>query len=563
MFAQRVLEQIDLYKSVLSNFDRDALDDFFEEVIFTAEKLYDDAIVRAKSAQEEYSRLKLEANDLKKKKVSNDPENEYKAANEEFERISAAIVFAQMDIDKNNKSIERAETEISTLEQKIAAEKKLFWKSHSEEKGKIESATKRIDKKKKDNEKLKKSILKLKDELVIAEKVLFDAKCIADEYNSAESSKREHIGNISEALKALEDVILECNTETVLQDINDSDIFTNELLKVRSSEVNAAVLGKNKKFVDLQRVLSLIESTPFSSEDIKHLGISDEYSAPCQKFYENLLHWSCHGFVRKDTMAFDYVTAKNFKYSNELFSIIENLGSINTPELIDADKDNDDLDEDELLLGKAISVFINEESVTVDTLHRKLKIGRNQAIRAIEQLVERGALSPYNGNYPRKVLVTPEQAIKMFPGINPKELNKSKTHIEVPQISIASKEVIVAKCIYDASFWILSIDFLNKIKEVIESKPNIDLPDLALELLKITKTNGLEKYVLKFKELYNATPDQIMVANQRYFLEKQLEEQEIERKENEIDAMIRCQNCLHYENCRTVGSVGCGSYFPL
>lgn len=574
MFGQKVIEQIDEYLKLYTEFEKTDLSDCFAEVIKSAGEIYDAAIERAKRAQNDYKQLQSEYDALNKKpKHYSSSADDLKSAKEEYERISAAIAFAQMDIDKNNKSITRAEKEIETLEATIASRKMMFWKNNAEEKKKIESAKNRIEKRNKENKKLSDTIRELREQLVLAESNFNSAQKFSDEANCAESNRQERLSNIKDALIALKAVIEETNTESVFDEINDANIVANfdSYNKIYNSEINAANLGKNGTFVDLKRVLSLIESTPFNYKENEYLKLPDSFSAPCQDYYEKLISWSCHGQPIKESVAFKFITSGDSQFTDALDKIIDNYGFKNN---ISNDFSNEniterpkgdgleyEIDTIDPLLRDAALVFVRKGQVSAAILHSELKLGYARAARIIGQLEEKGIISSYEGDKPRRLLVSAEQVMKIIPNIKPSDFKDKKNAI--PDYNIEPKEQIIAKCIYDASFWILSVDFLNKIKEVIESKPNINLPDLALELLKITKTNGLEKYVLKFKELYNATPDQIMVANQRYFLEKQLEEQEIERKENEIDAMIRCQNCLHYENCRTVGSVGCGSYFPL
>lgn len=538
MFGQKVIEQIDEYLKLYTEFEKTDLSDCFAEVIKSAGEIYDAAIERAKKAQNDYKQLQSEYDALNKKpKHYSSSANDLKSAKEEYERISAAIAFAQMDIDKNNKSITRAEKEIETLEATIASRKMMFWKNNAEEKKKIESAKNRIEKRNKENKKLSDTIRELREQLVLAESNLNSAQNFSDEANHAESNRQERLLNIKDALIALKAVIEETNTESVFDEINDANIVANfdSYNKMYNSEINAANSGKNGTFVDLKRVLSLIESTPFNYRENKHLKLPDSFSAPCQDYYEKLISWSCHGQPSKESVAFEFITSGDPQFADFLDKIIENNKLINDisndffnkgiPKRPKNNNVEDESDTEDPLLRDATLVFVRKGQVSTAILQRELKLGYARAARIIDQLEEMGVVSSSFNAKPREIISSPEEIMEIFPEIQPTEfVDKLKI---VPDFIIASKEQIVAKCIYDASFWILSVDFLNRIKEVIESNPTIDLPDLALELLKTTKTNGLEKHVLKFKELYNATPDQIMVANQRYFLERQLEEQEI------------------------------------
>lgn len=574
MLGQRVIQQIDEYLKLYTEFENTDLSDCFAEVIKSAGEIYDAAIERAKRAQNEYEQLQSEYNSINKNTKQNSSSiDALKTAKEEYERISAAIVFAQRDVDKNNKSITRAEKEIETLEAALNSRKMMFWKNNSEEKKKIESAKNRIEKKSKENKQLNDKIRDFREQLVLAESNLNSAQNFADKANIAESNRQERLSNISDALIALNAVIEKTNTDAIIKEVGDANLLANfETYNIiYNSEINAANLGRNGTFVDLKRVLSLIERTPFNYEWNEHLKLPDSYSAPCQDYYEKLISWSCHCIPSKDSVAFKFITSNNSQLLDALDKIIDDYGiknntgdafyNENISEMPKSDDLEYEIDTIDPLLRDAALAVIENGSATTSFLQRKLKVGYQRAERIIDQLEEKGIISSYEGAKPRRLIVSTEQIMQIIPNIKSSDFKDKKN--DIPDYNIDSKEQIIAKCLYDASFWILSIDFLHKIKEVIKSRPNIDLPELAIELLKITKTDELEECVLKFKKLFNATPEQIMVANQRYFLEKQLGERAMERKEKEIDAMIRCQNCLHYKNCRTVGSVDCGSYLPI
>ena len=130
MLGQRVIQQIDEYLKLYTEFENTDLSDCFAEVIKSAGEIYDAAIERAKRAQNEYEQLQSEYNSINKNTKQNSSSiDALKTAKEEYERISAAIVFAQRDVDKNNKSITRAEKEIETLEAALNSRKMMFWKN--------------------------------------------------------------------------------------------------------------------------------------------------------------------------------------------------------------------------------------------------------------------------------------------------------------------------------------------------------------------------------------------------------------------------------------------------
>ena len=60
MFGQKVIEQIDEYLKLYTEFEKTDLSDCFAEVIKSAGEIYDAAIERAKRAQNDYKQLQSE-----------------------------------------------------------------------------------------------------------------------------------------------------------------------------------------------------------------------------------------------------------------------------------------------------------------------------------------------------------------------------------------------------------------------------------------------------------------------------------------------------------------------
>lgn len=82
-------------------------------------------------------------------------------------------------------------------------------------------------------------------------------------------------------------------------------------------------------------------------------------------------------------------------------SIIEHINS--EAEGKSSDDSNDDCDE---LLNDAINLVVEFQQASTSFIQRKLRIGFNRASRIMEQLEERGIISPRDGSKPRNVLVT-------------------------------------------------------------------------------------------------------------------------------------------------------------
>ena len=68
--------------------------------------------------------------------------------------------------------------------------------------------------------------------------------------------------------------------------------------------------------------------------------------------------------------------------------------------------------EDEMF-PKAVEVVVEAGMASTTLLQRKLKLGYARAARVIDELSEKGIIGPYEGNKPRKVLITKEQWYQM------------------------------------------------------------------------------------------------------------------------------------------------------
>ena len=109
----------------------------------------------------------------------------------------------------------------------------------------------------------------------------------------------------------------------------------------------------------------------------------------------------------------------------------------------------------------------------------------------------------------------------------------------------------------------ISNELLIAAKEIIELDEDINLPKLTMKLIKSNYGNeGNLDAVKKFKREYEVTAEEIMVINQRYYLEQEAKERDWERKEKEDDALARCKNCIYGDRCNTFGSISCNSYVP-
>ena len=86
--------------------------------------------------------------------------------------------------------------------------------------------------------------------------------------------------------------------------------------------------------------------------------------------------------------------------------IIEKIDAGKPVNITDEFADPDDADE---LLAKAIEIAVDTGKISASHLQRRLKVGFSRASRIIDQMEERGIVSPPDGSRPREVLITKEE----------------------------------------------------------------------------------------------------------------------------------------------------------
>ena len=76
---------------------------------------------------------------------------------------------------------------------------------------------------------------------------------------------------------------------------------------------------------------------------------------------------------------------------------------------------SDEEEEDELdpLLPKAIEIVIENQQASTSMLQRRMRVGYARAARLVDQLEEQGIVGPFEGSKPREVLMTRQQYLEM------------------------------------------------------------------------------------------------------------------------------------------------------
>ena len=104
----------------------------------------------------------------------------------------------------------------------------------------------------------------------------------------------------------------------------------------------------------------------------------------------------------------DFIKGESTARYNE--DIIEKIDAGKPVNVSDEFSDPNDADE---LLAKAIEIAVDTGKISASHLQRRLKVGFSRASRIIDQMEERGIVSPPDGSKPREVLITKEEFLEM------------------------------------------------------------------------------------------------------------------------------------------------------
>lgn len=90
--------------------------------------------------------------------------------------------------------------------------------------------------------------------------------------------------------------------------------------------------------------------------------------------------------------------------------VIEKIDAGKPVNVTDEFSDPNDADE---LLAAAIEIAVDTGKISASHLQRRLKVGFSRAARIVDQMEERGIVSPPDGSRPREVLITKEEFLEM------------------------------------------------------------------------------------------------------------------------------------------------------
>jgi len=95
------------------------------------------------------------------------------------------------------------------------------------------------------------------------------------------------------------------------------------------------------------------------------------------------------------------------RYDEDIIEKIDAGKPVNVSDEFSDPSDNDEL------LPKAIELAVNSGKISASHIQRRLKVGFSRASRMIDQMEERGIISPPDGSKPREVLISKEDYYEM------------------------------------------------------------------------------------------------------------------------------------------------------
>ena len=95
------------------------------------------------------------------------------------------------------------------------------------------------------------------------------------------------------------------------------------------------------------------------------------------------------------------------QYDEDIIEKIDAGKPVNVSDELADPSDNDEL------LPRAIEIAVETGKISASHLQRRLKVGFSRASRMIDQMQERGIISPPDGSKPREVLISKEDYLEM------------------------------------------------------------------------------------------------------------------------------------------------------
>lgn len=420
-------------------------------------------------------------------------ERDYK---ERERKRKASITRLKNLIEKNHGYIKEHKKEINPL---------LFWKKYENEKNAITSCERQI----KDCE---------------AELAAIPAEPETNQGPALKEKRsflKENLSNLENELKKLEKQEITIKKEL---DSEYDELFRNFLDTAQVISYRDAVDTVRKKFQKigflnpclqyakehysaLYFFFRLAGETLFSDES-DAFSLENSPSIPCKLCSEKLV----------EKMQSAPIKMQGLKQSVSFRTQREFLMNPKTSSNL-ADSTKRSISDQDPLLRKALEIVIAEGKATTSLLQRELSIGYAYAAKLIDLMAEMNAVGPFAGASPREVLWTKMDLMEQ-PMDEEEDLELEPIFSEVIEDSDSFTKEFVGEHFKKETV----LEMLDLIETLSDDG---DLPELferfAGEVL--SKDSKAKELFEEFKRLYRETPEQILVTEQRYFMEKQLEEQ--------------------------------------
>lgn len=558
MWSEKLLKQIDAYLEAYSLFEQYDWDSFYAKLIEYAENMYDSITKERDLAIAEYQELQSPYNAwmhvLIKKKKCDDEKAEHKRLKNKISQIEKKIEdkFAQEA---------KWQSEIVKVNQKKQLKKRIPWANLDAENKEIEALIRRLEKNDDEITKFKKELATLREESNSMKNKVLEAEQEKEKLKGEEISSKL-LREAEERQVELWEIINACN-DLLLTSINEFEPFSHEsFLDFRGwkdvfwSPANIKTMGTlAKDFTDLQRVLCMCGETPFMSVD----SLPDTYSIPCQNKHDEIMRSACRALKTNDSKVFQRFPAEVLEYKEAFEQLVECQGDMRQVlETVGGTKGSQKtLHKRDELFYDAVNFCFEKGEISYSKLQKTFDIDYDRARHIVYSMSYCGLVGPEKAKGTHVLYCDIREPYRDITGgyCDIRELS-----LDVAKTGCCSKEQYVAKHIYRYVLWVLSKDFLLEMKSIVENNPELNLPGLALELLKITKEEGLEDSIRDFKKLYEASPEEVMILNHRYLKEEELEL--LADQCDKADARERCRNCASYYSCNTVGTVMCEYYRP-
>lgn len=560
VWKQKLKEEIELYKSnvvAINSFDKNA---FIQEYNNLREEL-DKEIVDISVDYYEIMRecyqnyCEASSDNLSALVEKSGTTPDLKELKKNYKALLAAGEKANAEIKEINKKIKEIRAEIKPLNESIN-KSGIFGSLHNAMFG---------DYKKNRMAELENSIAEYKNRISELKKtILTDEEKAAYEADikAGESAKRRANKNATASKTEMADNEKGIRTaySQLIEDIE--NIYESYIEKLRA-------LKTYKEYSKLLEKIDLTSSNAYINGHYSRLAqiayicssglfkatLPEMFSAPCRELFNDI-----NRYISADKQVF----SKRVEWTSSQIELLNDASKITNDSILQVfglSKKSKKKPETDVKTNasadfvKAAALLQKADIISASIIQRELKVGYARASRILDELEEAGLVGPYNGAKPRTV-------IRDSINISDTPLNLGGKAVLPDYIynnleaKLASDKIIRARKYLelnnnDINGWSLNSDFILQLESTLENTDG-ELPETVIELVKDDLENHdlYHSMLLKFKELYYATPEQVAIANDEYYAQKaiaQIEEnarleREMYRKQAELDRQAQREN---------------------